>query len=235
MPIDTVPDHVAVAVYDIEVAARRWHDELGGGWVGPAIPVAEAGFTTRQLRYAGGAKLELLEPASDGGFAATFLERFGPRVHHVTLKVADLLAAVSTLEDEGFEVVDVATDGDMWHEGFLRPSQVGGLIVQIAWAGYTDADFAARFGAVPEEPAADAATLHGPLLTHPDLSAARAVWTALGAEVTEEDGGLTAGWPGEPLTIRIEPGDTADAPGLRIAGRPPLPADPQRGPATLTP
>jgi hypothetical protein len=33
MAITSTPDHVAIAVPDIEAAAARWRDELGGGWV----------------------------------------------------------------------------------------------------------------------------------------------------------------------------------------------------------
>lgn len=231
MPIASTPDHVAVAVPAIEAAAVRWHDQLSGGWAGPRFELPGAGFATRQLRFAGGAKLELLEPLTPNGFAARFLERFGPRVHHVTLKVADLLAAVARLEDEGYDVVDVSTAQPDWHEGFLRPSQVGGVIVQVAWAGRTDEEWAAEAGLTPELPPDDGPELLGPRLTHPDLDAATRVWAALGAEVDRSTDGLVAGWPGQPLTVRIDVGERPDATGLRFAGTAPLPADATLGPA----
>lgn len=233
MPIEAVPDHVAVAVPDIDAASVRWRDHLGGGWLAPVMRSEEAGFASRQLRYRGGAKLELLEPVGADGFATRFLRRFGARIHHVTLKVPALLPAVDRLRDEGFDVVDVFADGDMWHEAFLRPSQVGGLIVQIAWAGHSDEEFAALFDTTPEAPAADAATLRGPSLTHPDLSAAVSVWSTLGAEVVEADGGLDVSWHGSPLTVRVDHGDPASAVGVRFAGCDPLEQDPTFGAATL--
>ena len=233
MPIDAVPDHVAVAVPDIEAAAARWRDHLGGGWLAPTMRSESAGFASRQLRYPGGAKLELLEPVGDDGFATRFLHRLGARIHHVTLKVPALLPAVEQLRDEGFDVVDVFAEGEMWHEAFLRPSQVGGLIVQIAWAGHSDEQFAALFDTVPEEPSSDAAILHGPSLVHPDLSAAGAVWSTLGAEVVEADGGLDVSWHDAPLTVRIDRGDPASAVGVRFTGCAPLEQDPKLGAATL--
>lgn len=54
MPITFVPDHAAVAVPAIERAAARWHDELGGAWLGPRFDLGQAGFATRQLHYPGG-------------------------------------------------------------------------------------------------------------------------------------------------------------------------------------
>jgi hypothetical protein len=230
VPIDSSPDHVAVAVPDIEAAGRaRWHDVLGGGWVSPTFPTdtSEVDFATRQLRYPNRAKLELLEPANPDGFAARFLSRFGARVHHVTLKVPDLLAAVTEVERAGYDVVDVFAEGDVWHEGFLRPSQVGGLIVQLVWTDRTDEDWAAATGVSIEPPRDDAAQLLGPLLAHPDLAAAERVWATLGAEVTRDEDGLHVAWDGAPLSIRVEPGPSAGPLGLRFAGTAPLPSDPE--------
>jgi catechol 2,3-dioxygenase-like lactoylglutathione lyase family enzyme len=233
VPIATVPDHVAVAVPSIDAAADRWRDQLGGGWASPRFAAEEAGFASRQLRYRGGAKLELLEPLDDTGFAHRFVTRYGARVHHVTLKVDALLPAVAALREDGFDVVDVGTDGDAWHEAFLRPSQVGGLIVQVAWSAHTDAEWLEHAGAVAEPPSDDGAVLLGPTLRHPDLTAAGRVWSLLGAEVTRDgDDVLAVTWPGSPLDLRVERGPTAAADGLRFRKTAALSDDPTRfGPA----
>lgn len=233
MPIVSTPDHVAVAVPSIEAAAQRWRDQLGGRWAGPRFASEEAGFATRQLRFRGGAKLELLEPLAEDGFAARFLDRFGARIHHVTLKVDALLPAIARLEEDGFDVVDVFAEGDVWHEAFLRPSQVGGLIVQLAWAGRTDEEWLAMTGETAEPMPHDGAVLLGPTLTHPDLDAAARVWTHLGADVDREDGDrLAVRWDEAPLGIRVERGRTAGTGDLRFRDAAALDADPDRGPAT---
>jgi catechol 2,3-dioxygenase-like lactoylglutathione lyase family enzyme len=235
VPIVTIPDHVAVIVPSIEEAAARWRDELGGRWAGPPFPMPGPGFQTRQLRFAGGAKLELLEPLHGDGFAARFLDRYGAGIHHVTLKVPALLPALAQLEDEGLESVDVFAEGDLWHEAFLRPRQVGGLLVQVAWSSRTDEDWAELAGGTVETPAPDAATLLGPTLRHTDLEAAARVWSTLGARVErEEPGVLRVGWDDAPLDLVIERGEPAGPRDLRLAGGPALPADPTRfGPATV--
>jgi len=217
--LDATLDHVAVAVPDPDRAQRRWRDELGGR------PVAwgdNGVFRSRQLRFAGGGKLELLSPspddASGDNFVHRFLARFGSTVHHVTLKVPDLPSALTTLESAGLDVVDVRLDGAHWREGFLRPKQVGGIVVQVAWSDRGDAEWAAMIGHVPEPPAPDAATLLGPTLRHPDLGVAAQLWRLLGADVGDQDGGLLCRWPSSPLTVALTQGEPAGPTGLRMTG-----------------
>jgi hypothetical protein len=233
LPITANPDHVAAAVPSIDAASRRWIDQLGGGWQMPTWEAPGAGFATRQARFAGGAKLELLEPRAPDGFAAGFLERHGAGVHHVTLKVPALLPAVAALEEAGLDAVDVSTSNTHWHEAFLRPSQVGGLIVQVAWASHDDAGWADFLGVTPESPRPDAARLLGPRLAHPDLDAAARVWRLLGAEVERDGEVLTVRWPDAPLDIEVVAGAQPGPLGLRMTGTIELDADAVHGPAVL--
>jgi hypothetical protein len=152
----------------------------------------------------------------------------------VTLKVAELLPAVEILRAEGYDVVDVNTDDEVWHEAFLRPSQVGGMIVQIAWAGRSDAEWAAMFGMEPEIADDDAMVLHGPTLAHPDLDAARRLWTTLGGSVADDgDDALLVRWGDAPLTVRIERGVTPGPLGLRCWGTEAADGDERTGPRVL--
>jgi catechol 2,3-dioxygenase-like lactoylglutathione lyase family enzyme len=232
VPLTATPDHVAVAVHDIEAAGKRWVDDLGGVWLAPRWDEG-GGFATRQLRFGNGAKLELLEPTASGGFAAGFLDRYGPRIHHVTLKVPDLHEAVATVEAAGYDVVDLSFARDEWHEGFLRPSHVGGIIVQLAATTFTDEAWEQANGSsVAPDPSAPA--LVGPSLTHTDLDAAARLWATLGADVRDlGDGSLEARWAGAPLTVRIEPGHLPGPRGLRFSPDPMLAADDVAGPGTL--
>lgn len=234
MPIESVADHVAIMVPEVAAAAARWHDHLGGGWVLPRFVQDDASFAGRQVRYRNGAKLEILEPAGPEGFAATFLERFGPRIHHVTLKVPSLPDAVEHIRSHGYDVVDVFAEGDVWHEAFLRPSQVGGFIVQVAWARDTDAERAADVEGHPEPPRPDGAELLGPSFEHRDLEAAAALWKVLGAEVEGDDDVLRVGWAHAPLTIELRRGASPTPLGLRFAGTGPLAYEEATGAAVLT-
>lgn len=235
-PIDSTPDHVAVAVPDYRPALARWRDQLGGAAVSRfhSAPV----FRGTQLRYANHAKLELLQPSelddSPDNFVRRFLARFGSQVHHLTLKVPHLPTAIERLQAGGLDVVDVDLSAEHWHESFLRPSQVGGLVVQVAWsASISDEEWAARTGFEVEPVRDDAAGLHGPLLRHPDLATAGRVWSLLGATVTGHDNGILARWEDAPIEVVVMEGAQAGPLGLRFSDAPELRPDDRLGPAVL--
>ncbi len=231
MPLDARPDHIAIAVPDPDRTSSRWEGQLGGG----LLTTWDNGtFKGRQYRYANGAKLEIIGPSPEDegpdNFLRRFLTRFGARIHHVTLKVPDIDDAIRTVRDADLDVVDVNTQREHWKEAFLRPSQVGGLVVQIAWAAHTDEEWARRGDRDPDPPAEDAASLLGARLRHPDLDRAAELWTLLGAHVDRGDEQLVVWWDGSPLTLVVEEG-AAEPVALRFAGSEAQDADPALGPA----
>lgn len=135
-------------------------------------------------------------------------------------------------------MVDVTTEGERWHEAFLRPSQVGGLVVQLAWQGGSDEDWRRAAGMSEVDAADDAAVLVGALLRHPDLDEIRRVWTALGAQVVPHEDGPDAAvrvrWDGAPLDLEVRRGEQPGAVAVRFAGTGPLPPDPVAGAAVIT-
>lgn len=232
--LDSLLDHVAVAVPDTALAQRRWLHELGGGRLGG---VRTEAFDTDQLRFPNGGKLELIAPAPGAGednFLHRFLARFGARMHHLTLIVPDLHEAVATVEAAGLDVVDVADQDPVWQEFFLRPGQVGGIVVQVAATSRTEEEWLADFTGPddgPEKPAPWAPGLLGPRLQHPDLAAARRTWTLLGATVSGGEEELVCTWPGSPLAVAVSPGEPAGPLALRMTNGAALPADASFGSA----
>lgn len=211
-------DHVAIAVADI-AAALRWWQDLGAtpvaGWTG-------ADFTTEQVRLSNAGKVELISRKGDQGFIGPFLDRYGSgRIHHVTLTVpGPLTDAVQHLRQAGLDVVDVDTDDPEWHEGFLRPSQAGGLIVQVAWARDDDESVSMSQGRgplVPPDPSAP--PLRRVVLGHPDLTRAAALWRVLGADVDELGGTLVVRWEGSPIQLEVHAAEVAGPIGLVLDGR----------------
>jgi methylmalonyl-CoA/ethylmalonyl-CoA epimerase len=76
-------------------------------------------------------RVELIEPVEDERpFLTSFLQENGPGMHHVTLEVAAMDAAVEGLESEGIRVVD-RTDYEGWSEAFVSPTNPTGVLFQL--------------------------------------------------------------------------------------------------------
>lgn len=131
-------DHAGIAVESIEDAepilfalgCEKIHEER-----------SEYGsFTWATYVLGGASRLELIAP-EDGSesFLTGYLEEHGPGLHHVTLEVADLEAAVEALEDRGVDVVDYA-EFDDWGEAFLSPDNPTGTLFQLMeyYDGYAE-------------------------------------------------------------------------------------------------
>ncbi|NEU56867.1 VOC family protein [Halorussus sp. MSC15.2] len=76
-------------------------------------------------------RIELVEPVEgEASFLTDFLAENGPGMHHVTLEVADLNAAIAALEAEEVRVVD-RTDYEGWAEAFVSPRNPTGVLLQL--------------------------------------------------------------------------------------------------------
>lgn len=215
-------DHVAIAVDDMSLALKWWR-HLGAT---PVAGAAVGAFATEQVRLSNGGKVELISrgPADDTSFIHTFLDRYGSgRIHHITLKVpSPLQESIDRLTAAGLDVIDVSTADPTWHESFLRPSQVGGLIVQVAWAGTDDVAFAVSQGRdapPPVDPAAPA--FRRVVLGHHDLDRAAWLWTTLGAQIRHHHEYFMATFEDTSIAVEVRK-DVADGPlGLVLQPHPP--------------
>ena len=124
-------DHVCFAVEDLRVGAEVL--EAAGGWpvLGGDGPADARALVLRFPHL----KVEMLAPTAPDGPVARHLERRAGRsgIHHLTLFVEDVPAAVSALTAAGIPTVDTdATTRPTWHETFLRPGATDGLLIQLA-------------------------------------------------------------------------------------------------------
>jgi len=121
--------HVAVAVPDLEAAARAFA-VLGLEAAAPEL--VESQRTRAALIPVGPASLELIAPAGNAGLER-FLERRGAGLHHVCLEVDDLPAALAELRAKGVRLIDEAPrPGAHGHQvAFLHPAATGGVLVEL--------------------------------------------------------------------------------------------------------
>jgi hypothetical protein len=126
-------DHVAHAVPRWQDVWDRYAVDLGAEWSsgGPG-----PGFAPGQLRFANGARVEVLMPCDVqvNDFLARFISRNGPGPHHLTFKVPDLSFALEQVGRAGYEPIGVDFSQPEWMEAFIHPRQGTGVVVQLAQA-----------------------------------------------------------------------------------------------------
>ncbi len=129
-------NHIAIAVPDLERAARKYRDVLGARVSAPqALP--EHGVTVVFVDT-GNTKLELLEPLGADSPVAKFLEKNPDGgMHHICFEVPDIEAAVRKLVAEGARVLGDGKPRIGAHGMpvlFLHPKDFDGTLIEIEQA-----------------------------------------------------------------------------------------------------
>lgn len=123
-------DHLGIAVRSIDDALRFYRDALGME-VASRESVEHEGVHVAMLPAAG-SRLELLEPASPDSTIAKFLGKRGEGLHHVAMRVADLPATVSRLQQQGARVLNEPRRGAGGHlYVFIHPASTGGVLLEL--------------------------------------------------------------------------------------------------------
>ncbi len=124
-------DHVGIAVRDLQEALAFYRDLLGLE-IEPPEEVASQGVRAHVIPV-GEASLELLEATSPGSPVAKYVEKRGPGLHHLTLKVDDIHEALSRLKAGGARLID-----EVPREGaggslvaFVHPASAHGVLVEL--------------------------------------------------------------------------------------------------------
>src|SRR5688500_12422796 len=97
-------DHIGIATREIEADLSLWRDALGLE-VDSTEEVAEQGVRVTMLAI-GETHIELLEPLTPDSPVGKFLDKRGPGIHHVAIRVKDIQATLSELKEKGTRLID---------------------------------------------------------------------------------------------------------------------------------
>ncbi|HTZ95013.1 MAG TPA: methylmalonyl-CoA epimerase [Terriglobales bacterium] len=126
-------DHLGIAVKSL-AAAKGIYQRLGLS-VSPEETV-EAEQVRLVMIPVGESRLELLEPTSENSAIAKFIAKRGEGLHHVSLRVPNLAAAVEHLKKDGVrlisEEIKVGAGGHRYV--FVHPSSAGGVLLELVEA-----------------------------------------------------------------------------------------------------
>ena len=122
-------DHLGIAVNELE-SAISFYEELG-------LHVAHRETVeSEKVRLAmlptGESRIELLEPATPDSPISKFLEKRGPGLHHLALRVPDLDRTIARLRESGARLLNEPRAGAGGHRYvFVHPASTGGVLLEL--------------------------------------------------------------------------------------------------------
>jgi methylmalonyl-CoA/ethylmalonyl-CoA epimerase len=127
-------DHIGIAVANLSDALAFYRDALGLD-VEPPEDVASQAVRAHFIP-AGETALELLEATAQDSPIAKYLAKRGPGLHHITLRVDDIRAALAQLAQRGVRLIDeVPREGAHGSlVAFVHPSSAHGVLVELKQA-----------------------------------------------------------------------------------------------------
>ena len=126
-----VLDHLGVAVDSIEASIGIYRT------LGIEVEGVEE-VADQKVRVAflpvGDARIELLEPTEESSPVARHLERRGPGLHHICLRVPDIRAAMGQLAEEGYRLLseEPLRGAHGCLVCFVHPKSAGGVLIELS-------------------------------------------------------------------------------------------------------
>jgi methylmalonyl-CoA/ethylmalonyl-CoA epimerase len=132
----TAIDHVGIAVPDLDVAIKWYHDHLGmivlHEEVNEDQGIREAMLSVRGAAK-GSAQVQLMAPLDETSTIAKFLDKRGPGLQQFAYRVSDLEALSEKLRADGIRLLyDVPRRGTANSQiNFIHPKDAGGVLVEL--------------------------------------------------------------------------------------------------------
>jgi len=124
-------DHIGIAVRDLGAALAFYRDALG--LEVEALEEVGSEHVRAQFVGVGESSLELLEATAPDSPIAKWIEKRGPGLHHITLRVEDIAAALAELKGRGAKLIDEqprpGAEGAL--VAFVHPSSAHGVLVEL--------------------------------------------------------------------------------------------------------
>ncbi|HTP30757.1 MAG TPA: methylmalonyl Co-A mutase-associated GTPase MeaB [Candidatus Acidoferrales bacterium] len=121
-------DHLGIAVNSL-ADSLPFYQSLGLSAHRESVPKEKVEVA---MLPTGDARLELLEPTAPDSPISKFLEKRGPGLHHIALRVPDLAATVAALKAAGARLLNEPRTGAGGHTYvFVHPASTGGVLLEL--------------------------------------------------------------------------------------------------------
>jgi len=124
-------EHIGIATRALDEALKFWRDALGLEVVHTEV-VEEQKVRVAMLPV-GEPRIELLEPTSADSPVAKFMEKRGPGIHHIAVRVDDIRGALKRLQEAGARLIDESprVGADNCLVAFVHPSSANGVLLEL--------------------------------------------------------------------------------------------------------
>jgi methylmalonyl-CoA epimerase len=123
-------DHLGIAVRSLSESLAFYRDLLGMAVTHQeSVPVERVNVA---MLPTGEARIELLEATDGESTIARFIAKRGPGLHHLAVKVDDLLATAERLRHGGARLLNEPRPGAGGHNYvFVHPESTGGVLLEL--------------------------------------------------------------------------------------------------------
>jgi methylmalonyl-CoA epimerase len=124
-------DHIGIAVSNISEALAFYRDALGLEVETPEDVPSQR--VRAHFIPVGESAIELLEATTEDSPIAKYVGKRGPGLHHITLRVDDIEAALARLKARGVRLIDETPRAGAHGSrvAFVHPSSAHGVLIEL--------------------------------------------------------------------------------------------------------
>jgi methylmalonyl-CoA/ethylmalonyl-CoA epimerase len=123
-------DHIAIAVNNVEEAAKTYKDALGVDKI--EFETVESEGVKLAILHLENGRIELMEPMNDESPIKKFLDKKGQGLHHMALQTENIEGEVKRMEGCGIQFLGKIRPGS---EGtkviFIHPKSLSGVLAEL--------------------------------------------------------------------------------------------------------
>jgi methylmalonyl-CoA epimerase len=135
LPIDFEFDHVGIAVNSLAEGEKVY---LAMGFAPGHVETVESEkVRVKMFDLANNSRIELLEPTSKDSTVAKFLEKRGPGIHHICLRVKDIRKSLAKLKSANIRLIHAEPfrGAHNCEVAFIHPAGAGGVLIELSQPG----------------------------------------------------------------------------------------------------
>ena len=123
-------DHIAIAVNNVEEAAKKYKEALGVDSV--EFETIETEGVKVAIIHLENGRIELMEPTNDSSPIKKFLDKKGPGLHHMAFETDDIEGEVTRMEGCGVQFLGKIRPGSAGTKvTFIHPKSLNGVLAEL--------------------------------------------------------------------------------------------------------